>query len=277
MKRILFCLTAIALAPACKKGADTTPPTGGDTGGGGGGGETKTPAVAQEPDPPAIADARKQYIAGQYTQVVEGMRPLVDELKAKQQVRASGLSASWLALALAEDVVENSKEPADHALAMAEQSGDAEVLVLAKLAQGIYKLRTDDFAGAAVDFEAAFNAQKDGPNAGLALVMYGNTKINMAFGEEGEAITKPGELDSAASTFTKAQRLIEKQPGNELIGGRALEGLAAVARYKQDSAGACKLIGDANKVYTSAGAGQPLLDGVTALQDAANCTAPPAK
>jgi len=274
MKRMLLCLTVIASAAACKKGTDVTPPDGGGGAGGeGGGGEVKPPTTPQEPDPPALADARKQYLAGQYTQVVEAMRPLVEDLKTKQQVRASGIGAGWLALALAEDVVENAKDPADHAQAMADQSGDPEVVVLAKLAQGVFKLKTNDFTGAATDFEAAFNAQKDGNNAGLTLVMYGYAKLNLAFGpDEGEAVTNPAELDSAGSSFSKAQRLVEKQTGNELIGARAIEGMAAVAKYKRNIPEACKLSVDASAMYTKGGAAQILLDGVVALQDSANCS-----
>lgn len=286
MKRTLSCcLAAFALAAAsaslagCKKPAadDTKKP---DTTSGtdaGGGGDKAAPTTPQEPDPPALADARKQFIAGQYTQVVEAMRPLVEDLKARQQLRASGIASAWLALALAEDVVENSKEPADHALAMADQTGDPEVKILAKLAQGTFKLKTEDFAGAAADFEEAFNLQKDGANAGLALVMYGNTKINMAFGgEEGNVITNPAELDSANTSFVKAQRLVEKQPDSELIAGRALEGQASVAYHKKNNAESCRLTGEANAVYSGKGGGPPLLDAIAALQDAANCQSAPA-
>lgn len=280
MKRTLSCLAAFALAAAsaslagCKKPAEDgtkTPDTATNTGAGNG--DTKTaPTTPQEPDPPALADARKQYIAGQYTQVVEAMRPLVDDLKARQQARASGLAAAWLALALAEDIVENAREPADHALTMADQTGDPEVKVAAKLAQGTYKLKTEDFAGAAGDFEEAFNLQKDGPNAGLALIMFGLTKINMAYGgEDGSVITNPAELDSANTAFVRAERLVEKQPGNELIAGRALEGQASVAYHKKSNAESCRLTSAANAVYTVKGAGQPLLDAIAALQDAANC------
>lgn len=272
MKHLFVCLTAIALIGACKKGTETTPPTDGTTGDTGSGSGTTTPPA--EPDPPAVVEARNQYIGGHYTQLVEKLRPLVDELKGQQKNRASGLGAAWLALALAEDVVENAKEPADHALAMADLTSDPEVKIVAKLAQGTYKLRTEDFAGAAADFEEAYNLQKDGPNAGLALVMYGNTKINLAFNHEDNTIANPAELDSAASTFVKAQRLVEKQPGNELIGARALEGQAAVVRYKDkaNSAEACRLIGEATKIYAAKGAGQPLLDAAVALQQEASCS-----
>lgn len=273
MKRTLYCLTAIALLGACKKDTETATP-GDNTVGAGDttGGEAAAPKVTQEPDPPAIADARKQYLAGQYGPVTETLRPLTEDLKSRQQLRASGLSAGWLAMALAEDVAENAKEPADHALAMADQTTDLEVKVVAKLAQGTYKLKTEDFAGAAADFEEAFNLQKDGPNAALALVMFGNTKINMAFGgEERDQITNPGELDSAASTFVKAQRQVAGQQGGEFINARALEGLAAVSRYKNNNAEACKHIQEAVKIYKANNAGQPLIDAANALQEAAKC------
>lgn len=274
MKRILVCLAAFSMTAGCKKPADTTTPGDGpvvsDSG------DQSTPAPTPEPDPPAIAEARDKYISGHYNQVIESMRPLVEELKSQQKARASGLGAGWLALALSEDVIENAKEPADHALAMAEQTGDPEVKIVAKLAQGTYKLKTEDFAGAAADFEEAYNLAKDGPNAGLALIMYGNTKINLAFGGEDNAIVNPGELDSAASTFVKAQRLAETQPGAEMIVARSYEGQAAVVRYKNkaDSAEACRLIGEATKIYSSKGAGQPLIDAANALQDDASCGPP---
>ena len=76
MKRILICVAALALVGACgKKKEDTTKPDG-VSDGGGKPAETTKP---QEPDPPQIADARKSFISGQYGQVVESMRPLVDD------------------------------------------------------------------------------------------------------------------------------------------------------------------------------------------------------
>lgn len=273
MKRILVCLAAVSLTAGCKKTADTTSPSDNPVVSDSGDQSTSPTAPTPEPDPPEIAEVREKYLDGHYNEVIEKMRPLLEELKAQQKARASGLGAGWLALALSEDVIENAKEPADHALAMAEQTGDPEVRIVAKLAQGTYKLKTEDFAGAAADFEEAYNLNKEGPNAGLALVMYGNTKINLAFGGEDNAIVNPGELDSAASTFVKAQRLAEKQPGAEMIAARAFEGQAAAIRYKDksNSAETCRLIGEATKIYSTKGAGQPLIDAANALKDEASC------
>jgi len=280
MKRTLLCLTAFALLGACKKDPDTTKPDDpkpGDTGGATGDtGGAVTPGVPQEPDPPAIAEARDQYILGNYDKAKEILEPLTADLKTRQQLRASGLSAGWLALAVVEPVAENAKEPAEHAVAMGDQTGDKEVQVVAKLAFGAYQLGIDDDTNAATSFEAAYKLQSDGPNAGLALVMYGAAKINMAFGgEDKDQIANPGELDSAASTFVKAQRTATA-PGSELIAARAFEGLASVANYKKNFSEACTQAEEALKIYTAKSAGRALVERIEAIKDAANCGKAPA-
>jgi len=276
MKRTLLCLTAFALLGACgKKPTDTTPPgdpTTGDPGvktGDPAGGQTGVP---QEPDPPAIAQAREQYLLGNYDKAKELLEPLTADLKTRQQLRASGLSAGWLALAVVDPVAENAKEPAEHAVAMGDQTGDKEVQILGKLALGSYQLGTDDPVHAATQFEAAYKLQTDGPHASLALVLYGQAKVNMAFGgEEKDQIAHPEELDSAASTFIKAQRLAASQPGSEMVAARAYEGIASVANYKKNFKEACTQIAEAAKIYKTKGAGQPLVERVNAIMDAAKC------
>lgn len=275
MKRTLL-LTAIVLLGACKKkDPATTPPDGGPAVGEGDtktGGPTGQPTVPQEPDPPAIAQGREQYLLGNYDKAKELLTPLTADLKTRQQLRASGLSAGWLALSVVDPVAEDAKEPAEHAVAMGEQTGDKEVQVVGKLALGAYQLGIDDEAAAAPNLEAAFKLQPDGPNAALALVLYGEVKVNMAFGgEEKEQITNPGELDSAYSTFTKAQRLADSQPGNELVAARAHEGLASVANYKKALKDACSHAIEAGKIYTAKNAGQPLVERVNAIMEAARC------
>jgi hypothetical protein len=277
MKRTLLCLTAFALLGACKKDPATTPPDdtkSGDTAGtptDGATGGTQT-GIPQEPDPPAIAQGREQYMLGHYDKARELLEPLTADLKTRQQQRASGLSAGWLALAVSDPVAENAREPAEYAVAMGDQTGDKEVQIVAKLAIGSYQLGMDDPATAATSFEAAYKLQTDGPNASLALVMYGQAKVNMAFGgEDKDQIAHPQELDSAASTFVKAQRLAASQPGNELVAARAYEGIASVANYKKNFKEACTQIAEAAKIYQSKSAGQPLIERVNAIMDAANC------
>jgi hypothetical protein len=275
MKRTLLCLTVIALVGACKKDTATTPPDGG-AGAGTPVGDTKpagtTPTVTQEPDPPAIAEGREQFLLGNFDKAKEILTPLMEDLKTRQQLRASGLSAAWLALAVVDPVAEDAKDPAEYAVTMGDQTGDKEVQIVAKLALGSYQLGIDDDVNAAANFEAAYKLQTDGPNAGLALVLYGEVKVNMAFGgEEKEQLANPGELDSAASTFTKAQRLAAATPGNEMIAARALTGLASVANYKKNLKEACSNAMEAGKLFTAKNAGQPLMERVNAIIDDAKC------
>jgi hypothetical protein len=275
MKRTLLCLTVLALVGACKKDPVTTPPDGGGADTTTPTGDTKPdgpPAVAQEPDPPAIAEGREQFLLGNFDKAKEMLTPLTEDLKTRQQLRASGLSAAWLALSVVDPVAEDAKDPAEHAVAMGEQTGDKEVQIVAKLALGAYQLGVDDDVNAAANFEAAYKLQTDGPNAGLALVLYGEAKVNMAFGgEEKEQLANPGELDSAASTFTKAQRLAAATPGNEMITARALTGLASVANYKKNLKDACSNAMEAGKLFTAKKAGQPLMERVNAIIDDAKC------
>ena len=277
MKRTLLCLTAIALLGACKAKPTTPPDDGTKTGTTDGttGGTDAKPAettVKQEPDPPTIAEARTQYLLGNFEKVKETLTPLLADLKQREQLRASGLSAGWLALAVVSPVFEDAKEPAEHAVAMGDKTADKEVQIVAKLAMGSYLIGTEDFAGAATNFEEAYKLQSDGPDAALALVLYGGAKINLAFGgEDKDQISNPQSLDEAASTFVKAQRLAASQPGNEMVAALAYEGMASAASFKKNFPEACKQLDEANKIYAAKGAGQPLIDRANGISDAANC------
>lgn len=282
MKRTLLCLTAIALLGACKEKPTTPPDDGTKTGDTGGtGGTDAKPAettVKQEPDPPAIAEARAQYLLGNYDKVKETLTPLLADLKQREQLRASGLTAGWLGLAVVTPVFEDAKEPAEHAVAMGDKTADKEVQIVAKLAMGSYLLGTEDFATAATNFEEAYKLQSDGPDAALALVLYGQAKIDLAFGgEDKDQISNPQALDEAASTFVKAQRLASSQPGNEMVAALAYEGMASAASFKKNFPEACKQLEEANKIYAAKGAGQPLLDRANGIGDAANCKKSDAK
>ena len=284
MKQLTHRLAHLALAgalalplAACKKGETTPPPDGGGAATGDTTAGDAAPAgVPQEPDPPAIAEARAQVLRGDFQPAAAALQPLLDDLRQREQLRASGLAAAWLALAVVHDVAENAREPAEHALAMAERTGDKEVQVAAKIAFGAYNLGIEHFPEAAQALEEAYKLDGQGQNAALALVYFGEAKISMAFDGD-DKITNPGELETAAGTFRKAKDLAAGQAGNEVLAARAAVGLAAVARYKNDAGNACDLIGEAMAGYQSAGAAAYLTDGAQALKDAANCQAKAAK
>lgn len=271
MNRTLLCLALLTAFTACKKQGETDQP--GDDAADSGGAvkvEPEAPTVPQEPDPAAIAESRAKVIVGDNPAAIAALEPILGDLKEREQLRASGLTAAWLAIALSHDVAENAREPAEHALAMAERTGDAEVKVAAKIAIGAYNLGTEHFPEAAAAFEEAYKLDGQGPNAALALTYYGETKISMAFDGD-DKISNPGELTTAAGSFDKAKKLAAGQPGNEVIAGRATVGLAAVSRYKNDNGKACDLIKEALGIYESASAAAYLSEGAQALKDAANC------
>lgn len=272
MKRVFLSICIALLANGCKKqatnppdeGKVATPPS-----------STEQPKVVQEPDPPEIASSRSLYLLGNYTQVVNNLQPLLDELKQNNKHRAAGLAAGWLALALVHDVAENAEEPAKFALSMAEQTGDAEVKSVAKIAYGAYLLGVEDFAQAASAFSEAVAVHQDGPNAALAFTLQGDAKIGLAFAGE-EKITKPEELDGAITSYGKARSLAESPSANsqqekDVMLARALEGLASAARYQGKNAETCAQVGEVIRLYENAGAAEYIIEGAIQLQQQANC------
>ncbi len=260
---------------ACKKPEETTPPDEGETAGDTG--DTETPAEPeetgppQEPDPAAIAEARAHYLLGQYEEANGKLEPILPDLKEREQYRASGLTAGWLALSLAHDVAENAKEPADYAISMAEKTGDKEVIQVAKAAHGAYLIGVMEFPQALADLEEAISADPSGANAPLALVLAGEAKMNMAFGPE-DKIVNPGEFDAAAGYLEKAAGLVTGgEPADKALLAKINESQAAVLRYKNDTKGSCAKADEALKLYGEAGVSDFVMEGVNQLKKAAGC------
>lgn len=277
MRRALICCAALALMGACNKKTDDTKnpdPTAGagasDTGGDATGGAETTPEVPQEPDPPEIAAARAQVLTTDFAAAKATLEPLAADLTQRSQYRASGLASAWLALAVVNGIAEDARAPAEYAMQMADKTGDKEVQIAANLASGSYDAGLERFPEAIAKFEAAFNADRAGTSAPLALILFGETKISMAFDAD-DNLAKPQELDSAGTSFLKARDLAATQPENAVLVGRAAIGMAAVARYKGDNKRACELLKEANTAYASAGAKEFLTSGADALKDAARC------
>ena len=146
-----------------------------------------------------------------------------------------------LALAVVNEIAEDAHPHADYAMSMADKTQDKEVVIAANLASGAYHAGVEHFDEAITRFEAAFNADRAGPSAPLALILFGEAKISMAFDAD-DNLAKPQELDSAATSFQKARDLAASQPENAALVGRATIGMAAVARYKGDNKKACELL-----------------------------------
>jgi tetratricopeptide (TPR) repeat protein len=191
------------------------------------------------------------------------------DLRDREQYRASGLAAAWYSLAVVNDIAENAHESAEYAVTMAEKTGDPEVVAAANIAIGSYNLGIERYDEAIAALEKAFEADRKGKDAALAMIVYSEVRISNAFGGT-DQITKPEELDAAATALEKAQKIADEQ-GQDVLLGRALVNRAAVARYKGDDKRACALVMQGMEKYGSGGAGEWLTSGGQALKDAAMC------
>jgi hypothetical protein len=269
---------ALALAPlACGKKKDGTTVPGDE--GGGEAGQTDGPDVPQEPDPPQIADAAHQVIAGKYPEAIAVLQPLYADLKERKQWRASGLAGGWLAVAHAQTVVENADEPSAHAIAMADKTGDAEVVAVAKLARGSYLLFTEDFAAAEKALADAAAAKPDTSPSTYAIVLRANALISGAFekgDDDDERLVRPENLDTARTALAGATEAAKKTADAEALLGRIEEGLAGLADYKKDKPTVCKHAEAALGHYKAAQASSFLIEGPTRLASSARCSFAPA-
>lgn len=265
-----------AFAPACDKkgkGKDkdqTQVPTGD-------GGVPKVEidkSVPQEPDPPAIAEAAQSYLLGQYDEVIAKLQPLYADLKERNQYRASGLAGAWLALAHAKKVFEDGKEAADWSAAMAEATGDKEVLATANLARGAIMLGAEDFAGAEARFTDAARTS-DRTVVALANILRGEAMILAAFGSgESETMQDPTKLANAKQAYDTAGKASAGQPAEKLLLGRVEEGYAALADYQNDRAGLCTHAVAALEHFQKGGAAAQLTEGPAKLASDKKCELP---
>jgi hypothetical protein len=249
---------------ACKKGDETRSPAEAT------GAQPTTPGVPQEPDPPEIAEGRKAYVLGEYQEVTTMLAPVYADLKEREQYRAGGLAGGWLALAHAKDVVENAEEPARHATAMAEKTGDPEVEAVAGLAHGAFLLGTYQFDAAAESFEKA--SALGTADAALAHILLAEALIGRAFGEgDSTKVQHPEHLDAAAKSYQRAAELAEASELADALVGRAAEGLAAVAKYQGKRDQICGHVKQATERYEAAGASDFLKEGPAMLGREARC------
>ena len=276
MRRLLVLCTALAMVGGCKKDEETQAPGStavdpGETAAGETGPEPEPaePTVPQEPDPPEIAAARLQVLATDFEPARATLEPMVADLTEREQYRASGLAAAWYSLALVRDIAENAHAPAEYAVSMADKTGDPQVVSAAYTALGAYQLGVESFPEAAASLERAYEADKKGANAALAMIIFAEVRISMAF-DGTDQISKPEELDVASTALTKAKEVATAQNSDILL-GRALVLEAAVARYRGDKAKACTLLADGMAKYESGGAAEYLTSGAQALKEAALC------
>lgn len=247
----LLALATLALTPACKKTPTETPdsvtPTDGDTT------EPTEPEPealpAQDPDPAEIAALYDRYLKGDYEAVASEAAALAGTLTADTQIRAHALAASIGALAAAEAVPEDAKAAAEQAIVDGDRLADKDVQQLAHIAHATYLTRVHEAAAAQAELEAALAL--GGPYDALNRLMLAEAHLNQAFGvgEEDTVIKNPAKLDDAKAQYEAA--LAGDTP---ILQGQAHEGLAGIAKYKNEKDAICKHAQEAENLYAANGA-----------------------
>ena len=271
MKRnLLLCVLVAAIGCHHKDGktktpdptADGTKPVKVDT------------SVPQEPDPPEIAAGAKQYLMGDYEAAIATLQPVFADLKERNQYRASALAGTWLALAHAEQVFENGKEPAEWAASMAQSIQDTDVDNAAKVAMAAYLIGNEEFDQAATSLEGAGTA-KDPGLVVMAHLLRAEALIGGAFGsgDEAETLKDPAKLDSARQAYDAAAGAAKGAATEKLLRGRIEEGYAALADYQKKKDEVCAHATASIEAFKSEGATR-LLEGPSKLATANKCVIP---
>jgi hypothetical protein len=250
---VLSALTVLALvfAPGCNKDKETANPdevtTNTDSVEEP---EEKDPAAlpAQDPDPAELAALYDRYLAGDYEAVASEAESLRAGLTADTQVRAHALASAIRALAAIENVPEDGKAAAEQAVANGDRLADPEVQQLAHIAHGAYLVRVHEAADGQAELEAAIGLA--GPYGPLAQLMLGEAHLNQAFGvEEEDKIENPAKLDDAGTAYQAAL-----DGGSDILKAHAHEGLAAIAKYKNEKAAICEHAQQAENLFAATGA-----------------------
>ena len=248
---------------ACKKDEDvTTDPETATT-------DTTEPAdegptyPPQDPDPAEIAQALERYILGHYEEAANLVRPLSENLLEDSQIRARGLASAVLAMAVAHELAENGKAPAQIAQEQADRLADPELTQMAGLAKVSYLVGLQDYAEAETILDEV--GKLETPYAHLVTLFRAEATLGQAF--EDDKLKYPEKLDAAAAHYQSVWDNAA-MPGYK---GRAAEGLTAVGYYKKDKDQTCQWSNQALDTYEAAGASDYMLEGPRGPADAMRC------
>ncbi len=230
-------------------------------------------SVPQEPDPPEIAAGAKQYLMGDYDAAIATLQPVFADLKERNQYRASALAGTWLALAHAEGVFENGKEPAEWAASIAQSTEDTDVDTAAKLAMAAFLIGNEDFEKAATSLDGVEGAKDQGLVV-MAHLTRAEALIGAAFGGgDAESMKDPTKLDGAKQAYDAAASAVKGLAAEQLLRGRIEEGYAAIADYKKNKAEVCTHASASIEAFRAQGATK-LLEGPNKLATANKCAIP---
>jgi hypothetical protein len=249
---VMLALSTLVLTPGCKKDKETQNPDQITTNTGGGNEPevepepTKLPA--QDPDPAELAQLYDRYLAGDYDAVVAGAEDLRAKLTSDTQVRAHALASAIQSLAASENLPEDGKSLSEQAVSDGARLEDPEVQQLAHIAHGVFLVRVHEGPSGQAELEKALGLA--GPYAALAHLMLGEAHLNQAFGsgDTEDRIENPARLDDARTAYQAAL-----DNGSDILKAHAHEGLAAVAKYKNEKQALCDHAQQAENLYVAAG------------------------
>ncbi len=264
-------LPGLLVLPACKKTDDTTNPDDvakpdpepePDPG--------PPPIPAQDADPPALQALYERLLAGDYEAVATEAGTLRATLTADTQIRAKAIAGAIHALAAAESIPENAKEPAEKAVADGDRLGDPEVQQIALIAHAAYLLGVQDNVQAQAQADKA--AALAGPRVGHAKILVATADLAQAFGPDEEGADKliaPEKLDSAYIAYEAAAA-----DPSLLVQARAHEGMAEIDRQratKESKAAGCTHAKQAFELYGANGGTEDLREGPKTISGMLKC------
>jgi len=228
------------------------------------GGDPEPALVPQDPDPPELATAMKNYEQGDYEKVKTDMEALLPSLEGETKVRAKVIANAWFAMATAEEFPENAHDHVEIAMAGLPKLDDPEAEQIARMANGAYLLGVAEFAEA--DAELAKAEALEGSAKLVAKLLHAQSVLNQAF-DENDRITDPTKLDAAATGY---QEVLDgaQEP---TLKGRAAAGLAAIAKYQGKKEDVCTHATTAAEHYEAGGASAYLKEVPSLLKKDAKC------
>lgn len=222
--------------------------------------------VEQIPDPDALKRTANLYWKGDYDVLVSELNALLPEWEAPNEARAAGLAHAWIALAYAEQLPEKAEPHVGAALEAANSLEDQEINSVAKIAQALSLVAMSD-AKKAKSHLANLDPAQGNRIAALILLARAKTAINLAF-DERDRLVHPEELDLADKDY---REIASQSQENALIMGHVHEGLAAIAKFRGDSAQMCLEAQKAKEAYMNSEASELLRSGPERMISTGGC------
>lgn len=223
--------------------------------------------IEQIADPEPVKNAADLYWKGGYEDIVSALEPALPNWSEPNKQRASGLAHGWIALAHAEQLPENAQAHVETASQIAQNIEDDEVETLAQIANALSLVAMAQ-AQEAYDLLTHLSEPSDLELQRLLYIAQAKIAINLAFDAQ-ERLAHPEKLDEAEQSYRKV-RPYQGDHGNALM-GHVHEGLAAIAKFRGQSAMMCEQAKKARVAYKEGSASELLQSGPVHMLNSGGC------